>query len=213
MESVTPSGTPISRRKSGGRKAKPIERWWPVGKKEHQECVQCWKQHFKETGIEQLCHLQSIGQVKWRIRIDHCNENVLKLTVMMVAHICGYPKCLFRSSAYFLIRFFVFYCAVEFFIYFVINPWSDIWFAEISHLVGCIFILKMFLSICKSILVWSNLYFCIGFSWLLSLIHKIIAKIKGKLPMFSSRNFVVRYNIQVFNPFWVSFCVWYKVRV
>ena len=99
-------------------------------------------------------------------------------------------KCLFRSSAYFLIRLFVFLILNSFYIL-EINPLSVASFANIfSHSVGCLFILFMVSFAMQNFLsLISSRLFIFIFITLGDVSKKILLRFMSKrvLPIFPSK--------------------------
>lgn len=99
-----------------------------------------------------------------------------------------------------------------------INPWSDVWFANIfSHSIGCLFNL-----LCpvrrKSFQVWcsSVCLFLLLLSVLLVSYPRDHCQVccHEAFSLFSSRNFIVLgLMLMSLFSFWIYFCIWSKVRV
>ena len=123
-------------------------------------------------------------------------------------------KCLFSSSAHFLIRLFVILMLSYMSCLYMlgINPLSVIPFANIfSHSLGCLFILLMvsFAVQKLSSLIRSHLFiFAFIFFALGGRSKKTLLQFMSKcvLPMLSSRSFTV--SGLTFNLFWICFCIW-----
>ena len=92
---------------------------------------------------------------------------------------------------------------------------SDMWYSNIfCCLVGCFFIsLMVFIAVWKLFKLAQSLLFSFAFAAfaLVSNPKKNIAK--TNIKELTTYVCTFRSYVQVFNPFWINFCVWYKVVV
>ena len=137
---------------------------------------------------------------------------------MPASYLYAFFGKMFGSSAHFLIRLFGFLqgsCVSSLYIL-VISPLLDICFANtFCHSLGCLSSCWWFPFFCKSLLAWwaPTCLFLLLLLLFWSLIQKIIAR-SGVTTRFSFYEFYgFRSYIQIFNPFWVNFCVQYKIVV
>ena len=102
-----------------------------------------------------------------------------------------------------------------------INPWSDVWFANIFfYWVGCLFILSMIsFAVCRSfhftlkVIPLVYLCFCFLFFWCQSQETFQKPMSRSLPPCFLLGAYGFSLYLQVVDPIWVNFCMWSKTVV